>query len=301
MPLILITKYFVVKKGSDPNRIDMPTYQEVIEELRQHGITATDSDFYDFTGFPLEEDFERFFDHCQQYLDRDDLGYNIRPARFFYNTRTSLNARARTENGYGLVEIWKGSLFELNDLFLPKEGRFDAQPFQHYRALTQQWASINPGYFLFQMAALFFLYHETGHLIQQGGPMGDNLEFAGHQCVGGTVRIQHMRELDADAFACHCLAMHAIKFSEEAAPGGVTVNPQALNDAAALALACIYIFLSISPMVTPPFILKKNVIPIHWCVCVTVSSSCLKISRKMWAYRYPSRKFFPMPSGSANT
>jgi len=72
--------------------------------------------------------------------------------------------------------------------------------------------------------------------------MGDNLEFAGHECIGGQVRIQHMRELEADAFACHCLAMHAIQFSGENTRGGITVNPQSINDAAALALAAVYIF-----------------------------------------------------------
>jgi hypothetical protein len=250
----------------------MPTYQEVIEELGQHGITATDSDFYDFVDFPLEEDFERFFNYCQEYLDRDDLGYNIRPARFFYNTRTSLNACARTEvNGYGLVEIWKGSLFELNDLFLAKEERFDAQPFQRYRALTQQRAGITPSYFLFQMATLFFLYHETGHLIQRGGPMGNNLEFAGHECIGGQVGIQHMRELDADAFACHCLAMHAIQFSEENTTGGITVNPQALNDAAALALAAVYIFFIHLSDGDPAIYLEEKCHPhplVRLCYCV---------------------------------
>jgi hypothetical protein len=169
------------------------------------------------------------------------LGYNIRPARFYYNTMTTVNGCARTQNGYGLVEIWKGSIFWLHEFYLSKEVRFDEGPYQKYRELAAR-VQITPTYFLFQMGTLFFLYHETGHLIQQAGPIGENLEFMAGQCIGPAIAVKHMRELDADSFACHCLAMHIVQFAEVETPNGMVVDPALLAEGAALALAAVYMF-----------------------------------------------------------
>ena len=219
----------------------MISYPEVLEDLRRHNIRPTRGDYFDFNGQPLEHEYSRFFDFCQEYLDRGDLGYDVRPSRFFYNSSSRTNGCAYTTDQFGIVEIWRGSITWIYDYFLPREGRFNDPNFQIYRTLSNR-LQISPGYYLFQMSTLFFLYHETGHLIQQGGPIGENIEYMARICTGDTVRTQHMRELDADAFGCHCLAMHVVMFAEKKAGIANSVDPQLLQDAAALSLAAIFIF-----------------------------------------------------------
>ncbi len=219
----------------------MKAYPEVIEELRLAGISPFRGNFYDFVDFPLETEFSLFFDYCQEYLDRDDLGVDISPARFYYNDEYSTNGCARRVNGFYLVEIWRGSIVRLHDFYVSKDARFNDQAISSYRALTQH-AQINPGYFLFQMSTLFFLYHETGHLIQRAGEAANHLEFMAQECIGNQVRIQHMREMDADWFACHRLSLHVKKFAEFETPDGKTMDANALAGGAALALAALYMF-----------------------------------------------------------
>lgn len=219
----------------------MPTYHEVIEELIKEEILPFRGNFYDFVDFPLETEFSRFFDYCQEYLERKDLGVDISPARFYYNDEYSMNGCARVVNDYYLVEIWRGAIFRLHEFYVAKDERFNDQVFTSYRALTQR-AEIDPGYFLFQMGTLFFLYHETGHLIQRSGTNTDHLEFMAQECVGNQVRIQHMREMDADWFACHRLSLHVKKFAETETPDGTIVDTDALAGGAALALAALYMF-----------------------------------------------------------
>lgn len=221
----------------------MATYTEILDELRTAGVTPyNNGEFYDFAGWPLEDQFSQFRDFAQIFLDRDDVPYNIRPARIYFNTNTRLNACARPLNhGYRLIEINKGTILRLHPFFLDKEHLFNQEAFIRYRGAAQT-AGITPAYFLFQMATLFFLYHETGHLIQQAGNAVDQLEFLQDDCVGDAVRIQHMRELDADAFACHNLAMHVVQFAERQTPQGPEVDQVLLREGAALALAGIYMF-----------------------------------------------------------
>ena len=219
----------------------MISYPEVLEELRLLGIKPRGGDYYDFRDFPLEQEFSRFFDFCQEYLDRSDLGYDVRPSRLFYNTMTTANGCAYHVGKTGLVEIWKGSVFWLYDYFLPRDDRFEDAQFQQYRTVVDR-LQINPAYYLLQMSTLFFLYHETGHLIQQGGDIQEITEYMAKQCLGDAIRIRHSRELDADWFACHCLAMHVVMFAEKQAGQNKVVDPQLLEDAAALALAAVYVF-----------------------------------------------------------
>jgi hypothetical protein len=133
----------------------MISYPEVLEELHHQGIKPKAGEYYDFRDFPLEDEFSRFFDFCQEYLDRSDLGYDVRPARFFYNTSIGLNGCAYHVGKLGLVEIWKGSIFWLYDYFIPRNGRFQDDQFQQYREVTAR-LQIEPGYYLFKRAPFSF-------------------------------------------------------------------------------------------------------------------------------------------------
>jgi len=39
----------------------MAEYKEVIEELKSRGIRPLEGEFYDYEGFPLEDEFAEFF------------------------------------------------------------------------------------------------------------------------------------------------------------------------------------------------------------------------------------------------
>lgn len=99
----------------------MKKNKKVIDELSQKGINPYrgDSHFYDYTDneeSPLKTLFDEFFLFGQEYLDRDDLEFNVKPARLYYSTNTGLNALARKVNEYYLVEIYMGTIAKLPSL-----------------------------------------------------------------------------------------------------------------------------------------------------------------------------------------
>ena len=195
----------------------MRDYKETIKELKGKGIKPLYGDFYEYEGFPLADEFKEFFKYCQEYLDRDDLGFKIAPARFYYNTNTNENGVAYIKDGYSLVEIFKGSVFELHTFYDGKKAHFDEEPLISYEKIIQR-GGIGSSYFLFQYATLFFLYHEVGHLIQRSVGSTDHTEFAGSNCVGDEVVVKHMREHDADWFAANQLAFHIADFAKRCNP-----------------------------------------------------------------------------------
>jgi hypothetical protein len=217
----------------------MRSYKDVLNELESLGIHAYEGDFYDYEDLPLEAEFKMFFKFCQEYLDRDDLDFDISPARFYYNTNTTLNGLAWKCEDYYLVEIFKGSIFHLHQFFLSKEEKFTDKSLKHFKELTQQ-KNVTPGFFLFQIGTLYFLYHEVGHLVQRKGKDLNILEYAQEKCEGEEVPIRHVRELDADWFSAHCLAMHVKEFAES--NEGNEINSEVLQEIAALCLAAIYMY-----------------------------------------------------------
>ncbi|OQP50272.1 hypothetical protein A4H97_00030 [Niastella yeongjuensis] len=221
----------------------MKTYFQVIEELQKSNITPRKGDFHEFEGLRLEDEFAQFIDSAQEFLSRDDLDFDISPARVYYTNIRDINACAYTENGYNLIEIWMGSIIHIYDMYTSKEPRFDDPAFQFYGTFTRQ-AGITPSHFLYQMTTHFFLYHETGHLIQKIGEGGGsaNLEFMEYECTGDEIHVQHMKELDADWFACAQLAYHVKRFSQQGGPEDGPIVPEALYAGAALTLAALYIY-----------------------------------------------------------
>ena len=189
----------------------MRNYKELIKELTTNGINPLYGDFYEYDDFPLAKEFEGFYNYCQEYLDREDLGFTIAPARFYYNTNTGENGVAYVNGKYGLVEIFKGTIFELHTFYTGKKALFQNETLVPYQKVIQR-AGIDSSYFLFQYATLFFLYHEVGHLIQRSIGSTDHTEFAGEKCTGDVVVVKHIREHDADWFAANQLAFHIDDF-----------------------------------------------------------------------------------------
>jgi hypothetical protein len=217
----------------------MRNYKELLSELKAKGIKPLYGDFYEYEGFPLEKDFEEFYKYCQEYLDRDDLGFKIAPARFYYNTNTSENAVAYVKGEYFLVEIFKGAIFEQHTFFGGKQPLFANNPLREYEEIVAK-AGIDASYFVFQFVTLFFLYHEVGHLIQRSVGSSDYTEFAAKDCVGDDIVEKHMREHDADWFASNQLAFHIKELAERCHPTDGDELASISAGLTSLALAGIY-------------------------------------------------------------
>lgn len=219
---------------------DFKSYSQLLTELKAKGISPQEknADFYEFEGFPMEEEFLKFYEFGQKYLERKDIGFNFNFPGLYFNTSTSSNALAYNIEDACLIEIFKGSLFYLHGLFNAKSELFDLPEYTAHKAAIEK-RGVNCGFFLFQYVMLFFLYHETGHLIQRSETEGHYLEYMKHKCEGGEVPIRHMRELDADWHGAHCLAMHLLEF---AGTEGKAINNEELTLIASMALGAIYTF-----------------------------------------------------------
>jgi len=224
----------------------MRTIKEIIDELTDKGIKAygADSHFYDYTDneeSPLKTLFDEFFQFGQEYLDRDDLEFNVKPARLYYSTNTGLNALARKVNDYYLVEIYMGTIAWMEKFYLEMEDKFNQDGLQHYKQISQL-RGVTPGKFLLQLATTYYFYHEVGHLIQRSVQDADYVEYLQNECVGDQIPTRHMRELDADWNSAFCMAMHLKQFAEVESNGGYIVDPGILLEIAALGLAAMYMY-----------------------------------------------------------
>ena len=219
----------------------MRDYFLMLEELKKADINALEGDFYNYTDLPLEKEFAAFYTYCQEYLDRDDLGFDIKPARFYYNTNTDVNGLAYAKNGYYLVEIYKGAIFGLHTFFNDKKDRFNEGLLKPYKELVEI-DGISSQYFLFQFVTLYFLYHEVGHLIQRCSGAADQKEFMDLECEGTAITIQHVKEHDADWFAVNQIAFHIKAFVEKITAKLDAINNYVVEDVASLALAGIYMY-----------------------------------------------------------
>ncbi len=216
----------------------MRLYKDVTAELAEENITAVGGEMFDFSSHSLRNDYQSFFEFCQKYLDRKDQGFDFKNARIFYSDNRDENAAAYLEKDYYIVEIFKGTIEELDDFFRGKNELFGKAAIRGYRDMIKSTGQ-EPGDFLFQYVSLFFIYHETGHLLQRTLGGSNNIEFAMENCIGAEVKEQHIRELDADWFASQQLAFHAIDFAKR---HSVTTTGffSMVSDVASLSIAGIF-------------------------------------------------------------
>jgi hypothetical protein len=224
----------------------MRTIKQVIEELVEKGIKpyGAESYFYDYTDneeSPLKTLFDEFFRFGQEYLDRDDLEFNIKPARLYYSTNIGLNALARKVNDYYLVEIYMGTIAWMENFYLAMEDKFKQDGLQQYQHISQL-RGVTPGKFLLQLATIYYFYHEVGHLIQRSDQDTDYVEYLENECERDEIPTRHMRELDADWNSAYCMALHLKQFAEVESNGDYLVDSTILLEIAALGLAAIYMY-----------------------------------------------------------
>lgn len=193
------------------------TYQEVIRELEGLGITPVRESYYKYYEFdtPISSECEKVFRFGQDFLDREDLEFKVKPARIYFSTDSSLNAVARVREKIGLLEINVGTINWLKVFFQSKHLQLENVAFDKIRRITNG-KGITVDYFLTQLMTIYCFYHETGHLIQRKlEDKNDYVEFLGGNLTTEEVRVRHIRELDADWYAVSCIAIHAGEFCEE--------------------------------------------------------------------------------------
>lgn len=217
------------------------TYTEVLNELRAANVAPHEGEYYDYAGFPMEELFEEFFNFAQEYLLNGELPDGVKPARIFYNTNTDNNAGAWNSNGFSLIEIFKGSLFWMHTYCNTKENLFEKEELQHYVALTGK-KGVSPTKFMLQMLTIFYLYHETGHLIQRREDKADYLEFIDGELTEDEIKVRHSREHDADWFASTCLAQHVRQYCETETEEAIEMDSEMLATLLPLAIATLYLY-----------------------------------------------------------
>ncbi len=239
----------------------MINYKEVIARIKGNGVRPYFGDFFDPEGFLNAYYLGNFFEFAQEYLERDDMDYDVRPAMVYYNDRDSLNALARTIDGLGLIEFNMGAIDRLLRLYTPNEHLFEETDLIVYRKLAEA-EHVRPTVFMFQMLSLFLLYHETGHLIQQreeGGGTEAYVEFLGENVLRPEeVRIRHMREMDADWFAGEQMALHIKKFAANLSGEDRPLDRQMLQLVTSLALAAVYMYFVLSSTDHPDLYLEEQ-------------------------------------------
>ena len=219
----------------------MRTYVEVCQELSAQNIGPIDGgNFFDYTAAPLERYYDSFFQMGQNFLDRQDLGLDISPARIFYNPDERVNACAYEKNGYSLIEINQGTIVSLFRRFYLTGERFNTPSLNGYQNLALLYDQA-PAFLIFQDICLMFFYHEAGHLIQRSGERSEiYTEFLDQRCEGDAVMIRHIRELDADWFSANNFAQSILEFSHS--KSGLHLSLAEFEDLAALLISSIYIY-----------------------------------------------------------
>jgi len=221
----------------------MRSHYDVVQELREAGISPTlNGTFFHYDGLVLERYYDAFFRLAQDFLDREDLGLNVQPARIFFNSSTTINACAYFHTkGYYIIEINQGVIVNLFRRFYYADTIFNSPALVFFRDLALRFNQ-SPGFLIFQDTCLMFLYHEIGHLVQQSGQnAGLYQEHMAHICTGEEVKIRHIRELDADWFSANHIA-HYILEAREREPKGVPLTTTEFEAFAAQILSSVYLY-----------------------------------------------------------
>lgn len=191
-------------------------YAEIITDLKTNAHVPN-GDIFEYEFSPLNVLYDRYFQFCQENLIEECHKYNIQPARFYYRTEYSINARAGLQNGYFIIAVNMLTIHSLHDLFYNKNDIFESDPFllENYKELADKF-DVPPGHLMFQLATLFTFYHERAHLIQKSELLSSSLFEQPTPINPKDFSIErHVIELDADLDAAHQICFHLIEYFEK--------------------------------------------------------------------------------------
>jgi hypothetical protein len=163
---------------------------------------------HDFRDLPNEELYQLLFEFFNSLLTRND-SFLIYPAIFFYNTGTTLNSIAISENNHHLISFNKGvnnflirNFYENNEILNVKELE------SYQKSATKSDWPINK--LMFQCCNLFYFYHELGHLIQHSAKSNLTSEVSNQNTPFKLT--DHLKEYDADLFASINVSAHLYQY-----------------------------------------------------------------------------------------
>lgn len=212
--------------------MNIRSYVPIVQELIGANIFPHQGYYFDYSNDPLSVDFQRLFDFAQEFLDRKDLQFTFPNARFIYNDQPQVNAFAYSENNYSVIEMFSGGVRRIHGLFDKANIFFDSDDLKKYKPLAAKF-QVTPGYLLFNYVMLYFVYHETGQLVQRlQGSMNYEENLQG-LLTQENIKERHIREYDADWFAASRLGPTLVQVSN----GG-----QNLEGLITLVLSGIYIY-----------------------------------------------------------
>lgn len=190
-------------------------YKQTTDEIvKAAGINP--DEVFDYTGVPLEQIFDMFFQFCQENLFIKSKEFGIEPARIFIRNNVGINAFATKSKGYYIVGINSGTIINLYYFFDSKSGLFDASDFAFLNSLNGHLKTIDTPifYLMQQFCNQFTYYHELGHLIQKSPDLQHQIEESYFSPVNKCVYTpeRHVYEFDADIYASEHTAFHILEF-----------------------------------------------------------------------------------------
>ncbi|WP_077923897.1 hypothetical protein [Spirosoma sp. 209] len=195
------------------------SYTGIIRDLLLNRIIEPDNAYFYFK-HNLAVVFDQLFQFGQENLSEVCLreGYNIEPARFYFCDDAEVNALASRTNGHSTIEINRGTVEQLWDVFCHRSILQDPE-LADYKALNDFYEqpphNISIGYIMLQSALLFTFYHELGHLVQFANQTSAAASLDERNMAAGTRPFEfwyHIVEYDADQHGAQQSAAHVIDF-----------------------------------------------------------------------------------------
>lgn len=177
------------------------TYANETNKIVQNRIVNRD-EIFNYLETPLEVHCDGIFLYYKKLIENNSDLYKIDPNFFFYNNKTTVNARAIIKGDNTIISINIGTINELKKTFLDNEELTDeifGEPIQKLNEiLIKKGSSIMN--FMYNSAIVFLINHEIGHLIQNNEESDKNLNEAIE--VKEEFNIEnHIYEVDSDIFA----------------------------------------------------------------------------------------------------
>lgn len=195
-------------------------YYDVVGEMLTKGVIRKE-EVFDYTIIEdpnLLMEFERNFDFCQVNLAEKCSGFDIQPAKFFFNNDPGFNASARLNKGYFIITIHKDAILQLYTELYTQNNIFKAKSMLlEYKGLGEV-ADTPLEYLMYNSATMFVYYHELAHLIQYSNmrKLGDSVcNFLDEQYHSGEepqLSNHHILEYDADSHAANFIFFHTNEY-----------------------------------------------------------------------------------------
>lgn len=197
----LDTKVINENMNDNESKID---YRVNYQKLIDNNIIVS-HDVYDYTDTEVKDRYDPLFQFYQKHLNENFGEFKINPAILFYNNNHGVNGWAHYVNGFYVISINKGTIYELHKIFI--EQRENIAQLKELRKFGEGIAKT--AYRTMHNTATHFLfYHEVGHLIQRStieerlySDMSDKKVFDINN---------HKNEFDSDIFSSIMISRHIL-------------------------------------------------------------------------------------------